>query len=74
MKLSVIIPCFNEEKTIIEIINKVKYNPYKNINLAKFRRNLVLKLFSQYLKKNTKLILNSNKNHQDWRLIWKEEF
>jgi len=23
MKLSVIIPCFNEEKTIIEIINKV---------------------------------------------------
>ena len=33
MKLSVIIPCFNEEKTIIEIINKVKNNPYKNIEI-----------------------------------------
>jgi len=33
MKLSVIIPCFNEETTIIEIINKVKNNPYKNIEI-----------------------------------------
>ena len=30
MKLSVIIPCYNEVKTIEEIIAAVKNSPYKN--------------------------------------------
>ena len=30
MKLSIIIPCFNELNTIDEIIKKVKNSPYKN--------------------------------------------
>ena len=33
MLLSVIIPCYNEEKTIIELLKKVKNNPYKNIEI-----------------------------------------
>jgi len=31
MKLSIIIPAYNEEKTILEVINKVKKVPLKNI-------------------------------------------
>ena len=33
MKLSVIIPCYNEINTIVETIDAVKSNPYKNIEI-----------------------------------------
>ncbi len=33
MKLSVIIPCFNEKETIIELVNAVKCQPYKPIEI-----------------------------------------
>lgn len=33
MKLSVIIPCYNEINTIVETIEAVKSNPYKNIEI-----------------------------------------
>ena len=33
MKLSIIIPCFNEEKTIEEIIQLILEQNYKNIEL-----------------------------------------
>ena len=33
MKLSIIIPCYNEERTIEKIINNVKNQVYKNIEI-----------------------------------------
>ena len=64
MKLSVIIPCFNEEKTIIEIINIVK----KQIN-----ENDEIIVIDDYSSDNSRKLLQENLNGKVDRLILNEK-
>ncbi len=64
MKLSVIIPCFNEEKTIIEIINIVK----KQIN-----ENDEIIVIDDYSSDNSRKLLQEKLNGKIDRLIFNEK-
>ena len=64
MKLSVIIPCFNEEKTIIDIINIVK----KEIN-----ENDEIIVIDDYSSDNTRKLLQEKLNNKNDRLILNEK-
>jgi len=64
MKLSVIIPCFNEEKTIIDIINIVK----KEIN-----ENDEIIVIDDYSSDNTRKLLQEKLNNKNDRVILNEK-
>ncbi len=56
MKLSIVIPCFNEENTIIDILKLVKKNPYKDIEII---------VVDDFSKDNTRKILSENRQYYD---------
>ena len=56
MKLSIVIPCFNEENTIIDILKLVKKNPYKDIEII---------VVDDFSKDNTRKILSENPQYYD---------
>ena len=64
MKLSVIIPCFNEEKTIIEIIDIVK----KQIN----EKDEII-VVDDYSSDNSRKLLQEKVNYKIDRLILNEK-
>ena len=64
MKLSVIIPCFNEEKTIIEIINIVKKQISENDEII---------VIDDYSSDNSRKLLQENLNGKVDRLILNEK-
>lgn len=64
MKLSVIIPCFNEEKTIIEIINIVK---------KKIKKDDEIIVIDDYSSDNTRKLLQEKIDDKIYRLILNEK-
>ena len=65
MKVSVIIPCYNEEKTIEKIISKVKANlvqPYEIIIINDGSTDQTKHILENKLKKDLKKIIHNNKN------------
>tara|TARA_Y100000590_G_scaffold345198_1_gene394796 strand:+ start:1132 stop:1821 length:690 start_codon:yes stop_codon:yes gene_type:complete len=56
MKLSIIIPCFNEQNTIIDLLTLVKNNPYKNKEVI---------VVDDYSSDNTRKLLSENQNLYD---------
>ena len=56
MKLSIIIPCYNEQNTILELLSLVKNNSYKDIEIIVVDDNS---------RDDTKKILYENKDLYD---------
>ncbi len=65
MLLSVIIPCYNEQDTIVELLKKVKNNPYKNIEII---------LVDDKSTDNTRKIIEENNSLYDKILLNKKNY
>lgn len=64
MKLSVIIPCYNEEKTIAEILEKVIANNYENKEII---------VIDDCSKDRSKSIIENYKNNKLFKLIFNKK-
>ena len=65
MKVSIIIPCFNEEKTIVEIIHAVKKNINENdeiIVIDDYSSDKTRSILEQVQKKNINCLILNEKN------------
>ena len=52
MKISVIVPVFNEEKTIIELLTKVNKQNTENFSLRSIFLSILMGFIYLYLRKN----------------------
>ncbi len=64
MKLSIIIPCFNEEETIELVLNKVLNNSYNNKEII---------VIDDCSSDNSRLIINKYKNNNLFKFIFNEK-